>query len=107
MNPKIVWHTPGCQPQYQHCSSDLHADATEEALLLFIITHKTLSYVALLKYFFMFSGLWIPQFKTEDGNDAKVKYFNYVYGVPDCATTQQRAIFDLDISEDKYVPFIL
>ncbi|XP_047033899.1 probable G-protein coupled receptor Mth-like 5 [Helicoverpa zea] len=46
-------------------------------------------------------SLWTPQFKTEDGNDAKVKYFNYVYGVPDCATTQQRAIFDIEKSEDK------
>ncbi|KAH9631594.1 hypothetical protein HF086_004361 [Spodoptera exigua] len=46
-------------------------------------------------------SLWTPQFKTEDGNDAKVKYYNYVFGVPDCATTQQRAIFDLDKSEDK------
>ncbi|CAH0690146.1 unnamed protein product [Spodoptera exigua] len=46
-------------------------------------------------------SLWTPQFKTEDGNDAKVKYYNYVFGVPDCATTQQRAIFDFDKSEDK------
>ncbi|XP_075982911.1 G-protein coupled receptor Mth-like 5 [Anticarsia gemmatalis] len=45
--------------------------------------------------------VWTPQFKTEDGNDAKVKYHNFVTGIPDCATTQQRAIFDLPKSEDE------
>lgn len=47
--------------------------------------------------------MWNPQFKTEDGNNAKVKYYNFVPGIPDCATTQQRAIFDLGKSEDEYV----
>ncbi|CAH0728341.1 unnamed protein product, partial [Brenthis ino] len=44
---------------------------------------------------------WVPQFKTEDGKDAVVKYFGYVNGVPNCATTQQRPIFDLGKSEDE------
>ncbi|XP_039757659.1 probable G-protein coupled receptor Mth-like 5 [Pararge aegeria] len=46
-------------------------------------------------------SMWEPQFKTEDGIAAALKYFNYVTGVPDCATTQQRPIFDLGKSEDE------
>ncbi|XP_041969755.1 probable G-protein coupled receptor Mth-like 5 [Aricia agestis] len=45
--------------------------------------------------------VWSPKFKTEDGKDVNVKYFRYVNGVPDCTTTQQRAIFDLGKSEDE------
>ncbi|XP_013170684.1 PREDICTED: probable G-protein coupled receptor Mth-like 5 [Papilio xuthus] len=44
---------------------------------------------------------WIPKFKTEDGKDAKLKYFKYLNGVPDCATTQQRPIFYFGKSEDE------
>ncbi|CAG9134016.1 unnamed protein product [Plutella xylostella] len=44
---------------------------------------------------------WEPKFKTEDGKDTKMKYFRYVPGVPDCETTQQRAIFSLENSEDE------
>ncbi|XP_023940353.2 probable G-protein coupled receptor Mth-like 5 isoform X2 [Bicyclus anynana] len=44
---------------------------------------------------------WEPEFKTEDGKIAKVKYYNYITGVPDCETTQQRPIFDLGKSEDE------
>ncbi|CAK1583624.1 unnamed protein product [Parnassius mnemosyne] len=46
-------------------------------------------------------SLWVPQFKTEDGKDAKVEYFKYLSGVPDCATTQQRPIFYFGKSEDE------
>lgn len=45
-------------------------------------------------------GEWEPKFKLEDGKDTEVKYFGYVNGVPNCATTQQRPIFDLGKSED-------
>ncbi|XP_068619000.1 probable G-protein coupled receptor Mth-like 5 [Battus philenor] len=44
---------------------------------------------------------WIPQFKTEDGKDKMVKYYKFVNGVPDCATTQQRPIFYFGKSEDE------
>ncbi|XP_038206468.1 probable G-protein coupled receptor Mth-like 5 [Zerene cesonia] len=46
-------------------------------------------------------SLWQPLFKTEDGKDVKLKYFRFINGVPNCATTQQRPIFDLGKSEDK------
>ncbi|CAG9565437.1 unnamed protein product [Danaus chrysippus] len=46
-------------------------------------------------------SVWSPQFKTEDGKDTTVKYFRYIYGVPNCETTQQRPIFDLGTSEDE------
>lgn len=48
-------------------------------------------------------GLWTPQFKTEDGKDAKVKYFQYVHGVPNCMTTQRRPIMDFRKSEEEWV----
>lgn len=54
----------------------------------------------------MFSAIWKPKFKTEDGNDAKVKYYRFIHGVPDCETTQHRAIFYLNntkTTEDEYV----
>ncbi|XP_073950460.1 G-protein coupled receptor Mth-like 5 [Choristoneura fumiferana] len=40
--------------------------------------------------------IWKPKFKTEDGNDAAVKYYRFIHGVPDCETTQHRAIFYLN-----------
>ncbi|XP_050675333.1 probable G-protein coupled receptor Mth-like 5 [Leptidea sinapis] len=46
-------------------------------------------------------SVWIPQFYAEDGNKVKVKYFRYILGVPNCATTEQRPIYDLGNSEDK------
>lgn len=46
-------------------------------------------------------GLWTPQFKTEDGKDTKVKYFQYVHGYPNCVSTQKRPIFDFGKSEDE------
>ncbi|VVD01574.1 unnamed protein product [Leptidea sinapis] len=46
-------------------------------------------------------SVWIPQFYGEDGNKVKVKYFRYILGVPNCATTEQRPIYDLGNSEDK------
>lgn len=45
----------------------------------------------------------MPQFKTEEGKDTKVKYYKFLSGVPDCATTQQRPIFYFGKSEDEYV----
>lgn len=52
---------------------------------------------------------WEPKFKTEDGKDTKMKYFRYVPGVPDCETTQQRAIFSLENSEDElvFIPYFI
>lgn len=51
------------------------------------------------------SDLWKPQFKTEDGRDANVKYYQFVNGLPDCETTQRRPIYILGNpkSEDEYV----
>ncbi|XP_047537057.1 probable G-protein coupled receptor Mth-like 5 [Vanessa atalanta] len=46
-------------------------------------------------------SVWVPEFKTEDGKNTSVKYYRYINGVPNCATTQQRPIFDLGKSEDK------
>lgn len=39
-------------------------------------------------------GTWEPHFKTEDGNDAQLKFYNYTYGFPDCEATQWRSILD-------------
>ncbi|KAG6449944.1 hypothetical protein O3G_MSEX006337 [Manduca sexta] len=46
-------------------------------------------------------GVWVPQFKTEDGKDSKVKFYNYTYGLPDCEATQWRSILDFGKSEDE------
>ncbi|XP_028036702.1 probable G-protein coupled receptor Mth-like 5 isoform X2 [Bombyx mandarina] len=46
-------------------------------------------------------SVWEPHFKTEDGQDGKVKYYNYTYGLPDCEATQWRPILDFGDSEDK------
>lgn len=48
-----------------------------------------------------FAETWEPLFKTEDGKEAKVKHFNFITGIPDCATTQLRPIFDFGKSEDE------
>ncbi|KOB69855.1 Methuselah-like protein 5 [Operophtera brumata] len=40
-------------------------------------------------------SIWKPQFKTEDGKDANVKYYQFVNGLPDCESTQRRPIFIL------------
>ncbi|XP_047994346.1 probable G-protein coupled receptor Mth-like 5 [Leguminivora glycinivorella] len=50
--------------------------------------------------------VWTPQFKTEDGKKAQVKYSRYIHGYPDCETTQHRAIFyfnSLKKSEDELI----
>ncbi|XP_030024663.2 probable G-protein coupled receptor Mth-like 5 isoform X2 [Manduca sexta] len=46
-------------------------------------------------------SVWVPQFKTEDGKDSKVKFYNYTYGLPDCEATQWRSILDFGKSEDE------
>lgn len=44
--------------------------------------------------------IWEPQFKTEDGSDAKVKYFKFIPGIPDCKTTKLTPIYDLEDSQE-------
>lgn len=46
-------------------------------------------------------SVWTPQFKTDDGKDTKVKYFQYVHGYPNCGTTQGRPVYDYRESEDE------
>lgn len=36
-----------------------------------------------------------------------MKYYNFVPGFPDCETTQQRPIFDIEKSEDEYGFYVL
>ncbi|CAH4036923.1 probable G-protein coupled receptor Mth-like 5 [Pieris brassicae] len=45
--------------------------------------------------------LWNPIFRTENGEEVKLKYFRFIHGVPNCETTELRPIFDLGKSEDK------
>lgn len=47
------------------------------------------------------TGVWEPKFKDEEGKEVNVKYFKYVLGIPDCGTTQPRAIYYLGDSEDE------
>ncbi|KAJ2944749.1 hypothetical protein O0L34_g1637 [Tuta absoluta] len=44
---------------------------------------------------------WIPKFKTEDGNDAKVDHYRFVHGIPNCHRREQTPIYFLDKSEDE------
>lgn len=48
-----------------------------------------------------FSAVWEPNFKTDDGKDAKLKYYDFVTGQPDCETMQHRPIYYLGDTEDE------
>lgn len=51
------------------------------------------------------SAIWEPMFKTDDGKDAKLKYYNFITGQPDCETMQHRPIYYLGDTEDEWVSF--
>lgn len=46
-------------------------------------------------------GLWQPKFMTEDGKISPVVAYQFVNGLPDCETTQWRAIYYVKNSEDE------